>query len=169
MEIRSFSVNRVCAVGLTGGELTDGRSVLNQNIRKFFVSIFSKKSASPAFIVAFRRVSFFNLSMDKVFFFALQNNILPSLKPAALAQLRIQVAGAAMSRRNLLRHRCHLPANRHRMRAARMKMAAAGRLQRAGQFALDGGEVPLAGIDARHFGQQRLGLGMVRPGENLLG
>jgi hypothetical protein len=55
------------------------------------------------------------------------------------------------------------------MRAARVKVTAGRRRERARNLTRDRGETPLACIDPRHFGQQRLRVWVIRPIEHLLG
>jgi hypothetical protein len=71
------------------------------------------------------------------------------------------MAGAVMARRDLAQQRRIFGATRHRVRAAGMEVATRGRCDRTRDLTLDGGELPLAGIDARHLGKQRLGVRMV--------
>ena len=51
--------------------------------------------------------------------------------------------------------------------AARVEVTARGRGQGRGDFAYDRNETLPARFEPGHFGQQRLGIGMVGPGEDL--
>src|SRR4051794_5298547 len=79
------------------------------------------------------------------------------------------MTGAAMAWRNITQLRRLLGATRHRMRAARMKVAAGRWIERARDLTRDRGETPLACFDPWHFGQQRLRVWVVRPIEYLFG
>src|ERR1700738_5094321 len=84
--------------------------------------------------------------------------------------------------RPLIQPACHLmlrtlvsqfrqlnPAALHRIPAPRIKRAAGGRIDRARHVAIDQWREPLRpGIRNRHRGEQRLGIGMARVGEQLV-
>src|SRR5450830_1605335 len=82
-------------------------------------------------------------------------------KSTGRSMLVVQMAGAQVTDRHFLQYRRLLPAARHRMRAARMKMASRRRIQRAGNLALDRRKRLVARLQPRHFRQQGLGVWMV--------
>src|ERR1700737_3160465 len=60
-------------------------------------------------------------------------------------------------------------APRHGMRAARVEMTARRRVERRGNLALEGGEFLVSLIEPRHLGEQRLRVGVVGVGEEIVG
>src|SRR5260370_31555988 len=79
------------------------------------------------------------------------------------------MTGGAVRRRDLAQDRRLDAAARHRVRAARVEMAARRRVERRRDLALEGGEVLAPLVEARHLGEQRLRIGMVRRGGELVG
>jgi hypothetical protein len=73
-----------------------------------------------------------------------------------------------MAGRDLLQQWHFNTAAWHGVRTPRMEVAARRWRKRAGDFSLDCAETPLSGFNARHLGQQRLRVRMVRAGENVL-
>ena len=96
----------------------------------------------------------------------------PPRRPHCQTSTRIVRADRSGGRRCCGRRRSRaaavlLRAARHGVRAARMEMAAGRRRERGRDFALDRGELPLARLDARNFGEQRLRIGVVGAREKL--
>src|SRR5574341_2460861 len=81
----------------------------------------------------------------------------------------VEMASREMTRRDLLERRRLLLAARHRVRAARMEVAARWRRERRGDFSHDRLELGLARVEARHLLEERLGVRMVRRAEDFLG
>ena len=80
----------------------------------------------------------------------------------------VEMASNRVLRGNLLAHGDLVRAERHRMRAARMKAAARWRIEGARHFAADGQLfVSLVGMRRQSRGEQGLGIGMQRLGAQL--
>src|SRR3569833_114961 len=80
----------------------------------------------------------------------------------------VEMAGRITLRRDFLERRPLGPASRESMRAARMKVTAAGRIDRRGYLALDHRISLLLGLEGRNLGEPRLRIGMIGRGKDLL-
>src|SRR5688572_1905549 len=93
----------------------------------------------------------------------------PTRSARAASLAIIQVAGGKVAGSDFAQDRRLLRASRHGVRAAGMEVTTRRRRERRGYLAHNWLELRLARIETRHLLEQRLGIRVVRPREDLLG